>query len=81
MYENIVDEAVYIARASEGAMSVEWVMNQPVFIRKKYFKQMQEEVAKREERMNKKRSPNKGGPSYAKNSRSVNLNDIVTQNT
>ena len=35
MYENIVDETLFIARASEGAVSAEWVMNQPIFVRKK----------------------------------------------
>ena len=47
LYENIVDEAMYIARGSEGAVSLEWVMNQPVFIRKKYLQEMKDEVAER----------------------------------
>ena len=47
LYENIVDEAMYIARGSEGAVSLDWVMDQPVFIRKKYLKQMEDEVAER----------------------------------
>ena len=60
MYEKIVDEAIYISRASEGAVSVDWVMNQPIFIRKKYFKQMQEEIQKREEKINKRKAIGKG---------------------
>ena len=81
MYEKIVDEAIYISRASEGAVSVDWVMNQPIFIRKKYFKQMQEEIQKREEKINKRKAIGKGkGPSYSKNSRSVDPADIVAQN-
>lgn len=47
LYENIVDEAMYIARGSEGAVSLEWVMNQPIFIRKKYLDQMKDEVKER----------------------------------
>ena len=47
LYENIVDEAMYIARGSEGAVSLEWVMNQPIFIRKKYFDQMKDEIKER----------------------------------
>ena len=30
-YENIIDETLFIARASEGAVSAEWVMDQCVF--------------------------------------------------
>ena len=37
MYERIVDEAVYIVRASEGAISVEWILSQPIAVRKKYI--------------------------------------------
>ena len=59
LYENIVDEAMYIARGAEGSVSLEWVMSQPVFIRKKYLKQMEDEVAERkrllENRGNKKK--------------------------
>ena len=47
LYENIVDEAMYIARGSEGSVSLDWVMNQPVFIRKKYLEEMKDEVAER----------------------------------
>ena len=36
LYENIIDEMLFIARASEGAVSVDWLTTQPVFIRKKY---------------------------------------------
>lgn len=79
MYEKIVDEAIYISRASEGAVSAEWVMNQPIFIRKKYYKQMREEIEKREEKINKnkRKTSGKKGPSYSKNSRSVSPDDIV----
>ena len=44
MYENIVDETLFIARASEGAVSAEWVMNQPIFVRKKYVEAFQKEL-------------------------------------
>ena len=52
VYENIIDEALFIARASEGAISVEWVMSQPIFIRKKYVESFNKELKEREARMN-----------------------------
>jgi len=52
VYENIVDEVLFIARASEGAVSVDWVMNQPIFIRKKYVEAFNQELKEREARMN-----------------------------
>ena len=53
MYENIIDEALFIARASEGAVSAEWVMSQPIFIRKKYVKQFSEELKERKAELDK----------------------------
>ena len=47
LYENIVDEAMYIARGSEGAVTLDWLMQQPIFIRKRYLEQMKEEVKER----------------------------------
>ena len=47
LYENILDEAMYIARGSEGSVSLDWVMTQPIFIRKKYFQEMKDEIAER----------------------------------
>lgn len=47
LYENIVDEAMYIARGSEGAVTLDWLMNQPIFIRKRYLEQMKDEVSER----------------------------------
>ena len=47
MYENIVDETLFIARASEGAVSADWIMEQPVFIRKKYVKSFIKEMEER----------------------------------
>ena len=47
-YENIVDETLFISRASEGAVSAEWVMGQPIFIRKKYVEAFQKELKERE---------------------------------
>lgn len=52
VYENIVDEAMFVARASEGAVSAEWLMSQPIFIRKKYVDQFTEELKERQERLN-----------------------------
>lgn len=48
MYENIIDETLFISRASEGAVSAEWVMDQPIFIRKKYVKSFTKELKERE---------------------------------
>ena len=51
LYENIVDEAMFISRGSEGAVSLEWIMEQPIFIRKKYVKRMEEEIEERKRLM------------------------------
>lgn len=48
MYENIIDETLFIARASEGAVSAEWMMDQPIFIRKKYVDSFTKELKERE---------------------------------
>ena len=53
LYENIIDEMLFIARASDGAVSVDWLMTQPVFIRKKYVKEFQKEIKEREAKLNK----------------------------
>jgi hypothetical protein len=58
LYENIVDETLFIARASENAVSAEWLMDQPIFIRKKYVETFKKEVKEREAKLNK---ANKGG--------------------
>ena len=55
LYENVVDEAMFIARASEGAISAEWIMEQPVFIRKKYVDQFKTELKEREQRLQRNR--------------------------
>ena len=54
LYENIVDETLFIARASDGAISAEWVMQQPVFIRKKYVNSFTNELKERERALKKK---------------------------
>ena len=54
LYENIIDEAMFISRASEGAVSLEWIMNQPISIRKKYAEEFRKEVKERQERMKRK---------------------------
>ena len=56
LYENILDEAMYIARGSEGAVSLDWVMNQPIFIRKKYYEDMKDEVAERNRMLESRKS-------------------------
>lgn len=52
MYENIIDETLFISRASEGAVSAEWIMSQPVFIRKKYVDAFTKEIKEREKLIN-----------------------------
>lgn len=59
LYENILDEVMFICRASEGAISMEWLMDQPVSIRKKYFEQFQKEVKERQEKLNRKMNTHK----------------------
>lgn len=51
MYENIIDETLFIARASEGAVSAEWLMDQPIFIRKKYVESFSKELKERERKL------------------------------
>ena len=55
MYENIIDEALFISRASEGAVSTDWIMNQPIFIRKKYVDAFAKELKEREKALNSRR--------------------------
>ena len=56
MYENIIDEAMFVARASEGAVSLEWIMDQPIFIRRKYMDEFQKELKERKEKLEHKKS-------------------------
>lgn len=53
LYERIVDEAVYIARASEGSISVEWILSQPIAVRKKYIETFNEELKERKKAVDK----------------------------
>lgn len=53
-YERIIDETLYVSRASEGAISAEWVMQQPIFIRTKYVEQLDKEMQERQKQLNKK---------------------------
>jgi hypothetical protein len=53
IYENIIDETMFIARASEGAVSAEWLMDQPIFIRKKYVESFTKELEERKARLKK----------------------------
>lgn len=53
MYESIIDEVVFVARASEGAVSIEWLYEQPIFIRKKYVKSLMDELKEREQMLHK----------------------------
>jgi hypothetical protein len=44
---------MFIARASEGAVSAEWLMDQPIFIRKKYVESFTKELEERKARLKK----------------------------
>lgn len=57
MYENIIDETLFISRASEGAVSAEWIMDQPIFVRKKYVESFEKELREREKRLNQGKKP------------------------
>ena len=52
-YERIVDETLYVARASEGAISADWVMQQPIFIRTKYVEELDKEMKERQKNLSK----------------------------
>ena len=56
MYENIIDEALFISRASEGSVSAEWLMEQPILIRKKYAEFFQKEIKEREAKINSRKN-------------------------
>ena len=55
MYETIIDETLFISRASEGAVSAEWLMEQPIFIRIKYAKQFKQELEERRAELDKQK--------------------------
>lgn len=57
MYENIIDETLFISRASEGSVSAEWLMDQPIFVRKKYVESFEKELREREKRLNQGKKP------------------------
>lgn len=52
-YERIIDETLFISRASEGAVSAEWVMNQPIFVREKYVSTFEKELKERQQQLDK----------------------------
>lgn len=54
-YERIVEETVYITRASEGAISADWIMEQPIFVRAKYVEELDKEMKERQEHLNKQK--------------------------
>jgi len=45
---------MFISRASEGAVSLEWIMDQPIFIRKKYVESFTKEMKEREKKLKNK---------------------------
>lgn len=55
LYENIIDETLFVSRASEGAVSAEWLMDQPIFVRKKYVESFTRELQERERKLKSKK--------------------------
>ena len=51
LYENIIDETLFVSRASEGAVSADWLTNQPIFVRKKYVESFTRELKERERKL------------------------------
>lgn len=51
-YDNILDEVYFICRATEGAVSAEWVMNLPISNRLKYVEELNKELKEREAKLN-----------------------------
>jgi hypothetical protein len=54
-YERIIEETIFIARASEGAVSTDWLMEQPIFVRAKYVEELDKEMRERQKEINKKK--------------------------
>lgn len=50
---------MFVARASEGSVSLEWIMEQPIFIRKKYVEEFQQELKERKARMDERNRKHK----------------------
>ena len=59
MYQSIIDECVFISRASEGAIDTNCIMNQPISVRKKYVDSLTKELKDRENKNNKRANPNR----------------------
>lgn len=55
MYENIIEDVIFISRASEGAISTEWLYEQPIFIRKKYTESFKKELTERKKALEQKK--------------------------
>ena len=52
--EAIIDQAVFISRVSEGSVSLDWIMSQPIWIRVKYHEFFVKQLQEREKRQNSK---------------------------
>ena len=59
LYEKIVDETVFVARASEGAVSMDWLMEQPIHVRKKYVDQFEKELKERQKKLHETKGKHK----------------------
>ena len=51
MHDNIIDEIMFVSRASEGAVTPDWMMQQPISVRKKYVDNFMKELKEREQRL------------------------------
>lgn len=47
---------MFVSRASEGAISPEWLMQQPIYIRKHYVESLTKELKEREAKLESKKS-------------------------
>lgn len=56
-YERIIDETLFIARASEGAVTADWIMEQPIFVREKYVKAFEKELKDRQRELERSNRP------------------------
>ena len=57
--DNITDESVFVARASEGSLSVDWVMAQPVYIRQRFVDSFTKELQERKKNLDKNNKSSK----------------------
>ena len=58
--KHIIDDMIFISRASEGAISIAWLQNQPIYIRMRCKEAMVKELKDREAKLNLRAADKKG---------------------